>query len=518
MQSEQENNKRIAKNTLYLYLRMVVMILVSLYTSRIVLEVLGVSDYGIYNVVGGVIGMLGYVNSLLAGGISRFLTIGLGEGNVIKLKNVFSTTLSITLISSALVLFLGETVGLWFVNTQMNIPTERMVAVNWVYQCALVSSCLTIIQSPYTASVISHERMKVYAYMSLLDAIIKLLIVYLLVMFSYDKLTMYAILLLFANILSIVIYRIYCIRQFHECRSLKLSLDKLLFKEMLSYNSWNMVGGLAGVLANHGINIIVNIFFGTVVNAARGIANQVQTLFNTLYGNFQVAANPQLIKYYAQKDMRGMHNLAINTSRYCGYLLLCAIVPVAVNIDGLLSIWLKVVPPYTSGFCICCMMYSLSMAIDAPLGNSIHAVGRMKWPNLSTALVNMCVFPMTYIAFSFGGHPAWGYLLHICSVLICTAIDLFLVKRFISFPVMRFIYSAILPVWGMLILTLVVPVVTRHYIGNASILATIVSMLIAMVTTIFIIFFVGLPIDMRVKVKKRVIFIIQKRDEKRPKF
>lgn len=504
MQSEQENNKRIAKNTVYLYLRMVVMIVVSLYTSRIVLDVLGVSDYGIYNVMGGIIGMLGYANSLLAGGISRFLTIGLGEGNDNKLRSIFSTTLSITLISSSLVLVLGETIGLWFLNNEMNIPADRMLAANWVYQCALISSCMTIIQSPYAASIISHEKMNVYAYMSLFDAIIKLLIVYLLVVFCYDKLITYAILLLLANILNIVIYRVYCIRQFNECSSQKLSLDKTLFKEMLSYNSWNMVGGLAGVLANHGINIIVNIFFGTVVNAARGIANQVQTLFNTLYGNFQMAANPQLIKYYAQKDMHGMYNLAINTSRYCGYLLLCAVVPAAVNVDGLLAIWLKEVPPYTADFSICCMFYSLSMAIDAPLGHSIHAVGRMKWPNLSTALVNMCVFPMTYIAFTFGGHPAWGYIFHICSVLICTGVDLFMVKRFIDFPVMRFINSAILPVWGMLFLTLIAPVIVRYYIGNGCILATIISCFIALMATITIIFFVGLPIDMRVKLMKIV--------------
>lgn len=511
MQSEQENNKRIAKNTVYLYLRMVVMMLVSLYTSRIVLDALGVSDYGIYNVMGGIIGMLGYANSLLAGGISRFLTIGLGEGNDNKLRSIFSTTLSITLISSSLVLVLGETIGLWFLNNEMNIPADRMLAANWVYQCALISSCMTIIQSPYAASIISHEKMNVYAYMSLFDAIIKLLIVYLLVIFCYDKLITYAILLLLANILNIVIYRVYCIRQFHECSSQKLSLDKTFFKEMLSYNSWNMVGGLAGVLANHGINIIVNIFFGTVVNAARGIANQVQTLFNTLYGNFQMAANPQLIKYYAQKDMHGMHNLAINTSRYCGYLLLCAVVPAAVNIDGLLGIWLKEVPPYTADFSICCMIYSLSMAIDAPLGNSIHAVGKMKWPNLSTALVNMCVFPMTYIAFSFGGHPAWGYILHICSVLICTGIDLFMVKRFINFPVTRFINNAILPVWGILLLTLVIPIIVRSYIGNDSILATIVSFLIALMTTITIIFFVGLPVEMKMNLKQKAIFIIQKK-------
>ena len=504
MQSEQENNKRIAKNTVYLYLRMVVMILVSLYTSRIVLEALGVSDYGIYNVMGGIIGMLGYVNSLLAGGISRFLTIGLGEGNENKLRNIFSTILSITLISSTLVLVLGETIGLWFVNNEMNIPAGRMQAANWVYQCALISSCLTIIQSPYTASVISHEKMKMYAYMSLFDATIKLLIVYLLVMFSYDKLILYAILLLLANILNIVIFRIYCIRQFHECRTMKLSLNKSLLTEMLSYNSWNMVGGLAGVLANHGINIIVNVFFGTVVNAARGIANQVQSLFNTLYSNFQMAANPQLIKYYAQKDMHGMHNLAINTSRYCGFLLLCAVVPAAVNVDGLLAIWLKEVPPYTADFSICCMIYSLSMAIDAPLGNSIHAVGKMKWPNLSTALVNMCVFPMTYIAFSFGGHPAWGYILHICSVLICTGIDLFMVKRFINFPVMRFIRSAIFPVWGMLLLTLVVSVTVRYYIGNDSPLATIGCCSISLVTTLVVIFFIGLPGYMRVKLMEKI--------------
>jgi len=179
-----------------------------------------------------------------------------------------------------------------------------------------------------------------------------------------------------------------------------------------------------------------------------------------------------------------------------------------VNIDGLLAIWLKEVPPYTSGFSICCMMYSLSMALDAPLGNSIHAVGRMKWPNLSTAFVNMCVFPVTYFVFAYGGHPALGYIFHICSVLICTGIDLFMLKRFIKFPVMRFIYSAILPVWGMLLLTLIIPVIVRYHIGNDSILATIECCVVSVVTTVVLIFFIGLPSYMRVNLANKVKNII----------
>lgn len=240
------NNKRLAKNTLFLYLRMILTMAIGLYTSRIVLKTLGVSDYGVYNVTGGLITLLAYVNTILAGGTSRFLTIALGQKDLAKLKLTFSTTVTLSLVSSVIVLVLGETVGLWFVNTHLNIDSSRMEAANWVYQCALLSATLTITQMPFSASLISHERMNVYAYMSILDVIMKLLIVYVLLFFNVDKLKLYATLMLCVNFLNILIYRWYCIKRFEEC-SMQFGFDKNLFKNMFAYSSWNMIGSLSTI-------------------------------------------------------------------------------------------------------------------------------------------------------------------------------------------------------------------------------------------------------------------------------
>jgi len=503
MSNETENNKRIAKNTVFLYFRMFVMVLINFYTARIVLQTLGVSDFGVYNVMGGIIGMLGYANTLLAGGTSRFLTIKLGEGDLDKLKNTFSTTLSITMLSALVVLVIGESVGLWFVNAKLNIDASRMDAANWIYQCTLISSCLTIIQSPFTATVISHEKMSVYAYMSLLDGVLKLLIAYALLIFDYDKLKIYGLLLLAANVIDICIYRIYCHRNFEECSS-RPRLDRKLFKQMFSYSSWNMVGGLAGILANYGVNIITNLFFGTAVNAARGIANQVSGMVSQFYSNFQMASNPQIVKYYAQKDLKGMFNLAINTSKYSAFLILCVIIPLGVNVEGLLSIWLHEVPEFTADFIRCTLLYSLIIAAKAPLGMCIHAIGKMKIPNLTTALINMCVFPATYLAFKYGGHPALGYIIHIISSAICMIVDLWMVRHFVNFPVTAFIKKSIVPILLIALLCPLIPFIFYEHIGNDSFINTLTSSSISFFSTVFVIFFLGLNRDMQKRILKKM--------------
>lgn len=471
---------------------MFVMSAISFYTSRVVLQTLGVSDYGVYNVMGGVIGMLGYVNSLLTGGTARFLTIGLGEGDMAKLKNTFSTTITLTVVSAAIVLILGETIGLWFMNTELNIPHERMGAANWVYQCALLSTCLAIMQSPFTASIVSHERMSVYAYMSMLDGVLKLLIVYFLIVFDYDKLKLYAVLMLATHVIDIVLYRIYCYRNFEEC-SVGLSFDPQLFRRMFSYSGWNMVGAFAGILANYGVNIITNTFFGTLVNAARGVTTQVLGIVNQFYSNFQMASNPQITKYYAQNKYEELANLAINTSKYSAYLLLCIIIPLGVNIEGLLRLWLHEVPEYTTIFIRCSMIYSLVIATKSPLGTAIHATGRMKAPNLSTALINMCVFPLSYLAFKMGAHPAWAYIIHSTTSFICMGVDLFITKRYINFPVWKFLSKSVVWVVIMTFACLIIPVTALYFIGNETFLATFASGFIAAVSTSAIIFFIGIP-------------------------
>ena len=504
LQSLTDNNKRIAKNTAYLYIRMAVVMVVSLYTSRKVLETLGVSDYGVYDVMGGVIGMLGYANTLLAGGISRFLTIALGEGNMQNLKKLFSTTLSMTMLSAFVVLALGESIGLWFVYTNLNIPTGRMVAAIWVYQCALISSCLTIIQSPFTASVISHEKMSIYAYMSIWDSAVKLLIVYLLIISGYDKLIVYGSLLLLSNFLNVVIYRLYCLKKFEECTN-RLGFNVEIFKKILGYNSWNMIGGFAGVLTNYGVNIIVNIFFGTTVNAARGIATQVSAIVQNLFSNFQMAANPQIYKYYAQQNLNEMYNLVINTSKYCTYLLLCIVVPICVNVTGLLGIWLHEVPPFTALFVQLSMIYILVCSIDAPVGISIHAVGRMKTPNLSTALVNLCVFPLSWMAFKFGGAPHYGYLFMILSVVLCLTIDLYIVKLYIEFPVWMFVKKCFSPIIIISLCSTCISMIVRYCIPVSQIWGVLASTTLSVGLVSTFIFLVGLPRGIRKMIVSKII-------------
>lgn len=484
------NNKRIAKNTVYLYLRMVLVMAVGFYTSRIVLKTLGVSDYGVFNVVGGVIGVLGYVNTLLAGGTSRFLTIALGENNFPKLKLTFSTMFVLTMIVALLVIILGETVGLWFVNNYLNIELNRMDAVNWVYQCALFSSALTIAQSPFAASIISHEKMNIYAYMSFFDVIMKLVIVYLLVIFDYDKLKVYAVLLFLVNFLNIVIYRVYCIRQFKECE-LSFKFDRNIFKEQLTFSGWNMLGSLSAICINYGINIVINIFFGTIVNAARGVANQVSNIVQHLYSNFQLAGRPQVMKYYANKQYPEMFQLMCNNGKYCALLLICPIIPVFIYTDELLGVWLTEVPQYSTGFVRWALLYTLFRSFDEPLSVAIHAVGKMKIPNLTCALLNLSILPLAYIIYRQGGSPLWGAILLAVFVPICSIINFWILKKYIDFPWTMYVKKVYMSVAFITAISLILPIVLRFFISQniwTTLACTVVSGLYVMV----VVFILGL--------------------------
>lgn len=497
MTTVQENNRRIAKNTIFLYVRMAIIIIVTLYTSRVILNALGVSDYGVYNVMGGVIGMLGYVNTLLAGGTSRFLTIELGKGDINKLIKTFSTTQTLCIISAGIIIFLGETIGLWFVNTHLNIDPGRMNAANWVYQCALLSSALTIIQTPFTASIISHEKMSIYAYMSIFDALIKLSIAFALTIYNHDKLKLYALLMLVANIVNIVIYRIYCIKNFKEC-TISLSIDKTIFPKLFSYSSWNTIGALAGVLINYGTNILLNIFFGTIINAARGIAQQVNSVIQQFYSNFQLASRPQIMKYYAQNDLQNMFNLIRNNSKYSAFLLICFIIPIGVNIDGILLLWLGQIPEYTAIFVKLALIQTLLSAIDAPIGMGLHSVGRMKLPNLSSACLNILAFPLTYIAFKAGGSPTWGYIIMIIILPLVLIIDLSILKHYTGFNIKIFIIKVIIPILFAILLGITLSLLIKYLLPENHIwYITLINCTLSFIMTAIAIFFIWIPRNLK---------------------
>lgn len=505
---ENDNNKRIAKNTIFLYIRMVLVVLVSLYTSRVVLHVLGVSDYGVYNVMGGIIGMLGYVNTLLSGATSRFLTIDLGKGDLNKLRLTFSLSNLLCLASSFLFLLLGETIGLWFMNTQLNIAPSRMEAANWVYQCALLSSVCTVLQSPFSASIIAHEKMNIYAYMSVFDVVMRLAVVYFLVVFDSDKLVLYSILLLIISVLNLAIYSLYATQRFEES-TFRLAFNKQKFKEMFSYSGWNMIVMFANILNNYGLNILLNIFFGTIVNAARGLALQVNQVACQLYSSFQTASRPQIMKYYAQGNIQGMSNLICNTSKYSALLLLCLIIPVFFNIDGILQIWLGQNPEYTSWFVRVILLQTLCAAIDYPVGMGIQAVGKMKLPNLTVSLIYLLVFPLTYVCLKLGAGPVVSYVIYIASAPFILLIDLLILRKYTGFRASVFISKTIVPIAIISLLGVLPAMVISFYWDNSSLVTTLCKLTIETIWICIVIFLIGITKNMR-RIIIDKIFIFKK--------
>jgi len=314
------NNKRIAKNTGILYFRMLLMLGVNLYTSRVIMNVLGVEDFGIYNVVGGVVTMFTFLSGAMGGSTSRFLTFELGKKNFPQSKKIFSAALGIHFVLALVIFIVAETIGLWLLTHKLVIPVERIEAAHWAYQFSVLSCMISIIQIPYNASIVANERMNIYAYLSLADVVLRLVIVYLLTLADFDKLQVYAILVFSVSVITASIYRIYCKREFAEC-SFSFHWDKNLYRTMLSYSGWDLIGNLAVIGMGQGLNLLLNVFFGPVVNAARAIAYQVQGAIFGFVSNFLTAVKPQIIKLYAEGSIESMMKLVFSTSKYSFYLL-----------------------------------------------------------------------------------------------------------------------------------------------------------------------------------------------------
>lgn len=409
-----ESNKRIAKNTLYLYVRMFLTMLVSLYTSRVVLAVLGASDYGLYNVVGGIITLFSMFSGTLAGGTQRFLTFAMGENDFDKLRKVFSISLGLHVAISAVLMLLAETVGVWFLYTQLTIPDGRMTAAFWVYQFSVVAFIVSIVQIPFISSLIAHERMDMYAYMSIYDVVMKLLIVFLIQWLAYDKLILYGFLILVVNVTSILIYNYYCRHHFKEC-TLRVLWDGNIGRRILVFSGWNIFGSSLGFFSGQGINILLNIFFGTIVNAARGIANTVNSCIVGFVSNFQTAVNPQIVKLYAAKEYEKMYNLVVNNARAAAYLYMFLAIPAFLEVDFILKLWLGDYPEYTSIFVRIVLVQSAYQTINRPFVAMVHASGQMKWPNITAGISLMMMFPISYVALRFGCSPVHVYI--ICAVI-----------------------------------------------------------------------------------------------------
>lgn len=410
--STQASNKRIAKNTLFLYFRMLFTMVVTLFTSRVVLQVLGVNDYGIYQTVGGVVAMLSFLNGALSSGSSRFLTFELGKEDTKKLKETFSTTLFIHIILALLIAIVAETAGLWFVCNKLLIAPDRLGAAVFAYHLSILTAIITITQVPYTASIISHEKLDIYAYMSIVEVSLKLGIVYLLTISTWDKLKMYATLLCFVQIGIALFYRYYCTRRFMETR-FHWKIDKGIAKNVLEYSGWNLWANTSIALNNQGTIILLNMFFSPAVVAARAIANQVNMAANQFVQNFRTAANPQIVKRYAAGDFDGSKKLLLESTKYSYYLMLMLCLPICLVTEPLLDLWLDEVPPYTTIFLQLTLVTSLFQVFDTSFYTALYAKGQIKENALVSPTLGFLSFPLIYVLFRCGYSPislAWVML------------------------------------------------------------------------------------------------------------
>jgi len=403
------SNKRIAKNTIMLYIRMLLSMVVSLYTSRVVLNTLGVEDFGIYNVVGGIVVLFTFVNNAMASATQRFLNFELGRQNLLEVKRVFSMSMTAHVFIALLVLLLAETIGLWFFSTQLNIPEKRIFAANWVYQMSIMTCCVSILRVPYNASVIAYEKMSFFAYVSIIEVLLKLLIVYLLVLGDIDKLILYSILTFIVTLITSIIYQIYCKWTFKSC-SYVFFWDTKLLKRLVSFSVWSLFGSAANIASYQGGSILLNIFCGVVANTAMGIANQVNSAVYSFVSNFQTAFIPQLIKQYAAGNQIQFNSLVGLSSRLSFYLIFILGFPIFVYSEFLLRLWLVEVPMYAVEFTKLILLSSIFDALSGPLWSSVQATGKIKKYQLAISSILSLNILFSYLLLVNGGNP--------CSVLI----------------------------------------------------------------------------------------------------
>lgn len=498
-----ENTKRIAKNTLMLYFRMLFTTLVSLYTTRVVLNILGADDYGINNLVGGVVGMMGIITSLLSQGTSRFITIALGKNNEEELCNTFSASMTIHLALAILILIVGEAVGTWFVSG-LNIVPERMDAAQFVFQLSLIGSCIGIFQTPFHAAIVAHERMSVYAYLSIFDVVAKLLVTYLLLMVDMDKLKLFSTFYFIVGLITASIYYGYCRKQFQECRNFTFKADWKLYKEIFDYTGWNAIGAVAFTMNGQGITILLSIF-GTAVNAARGIAGSISGVVYNFAGNFLSASRPQIFKLCAVGDYDGMNRLIIRTSKFSAYLMGLIGIPLFLEMEYVLSLWLGDVPDYTVVFARLTLIQGLVQAIDFPIGTGIHAVGRMKLPNITSAFIYMLILPVSYVAIKMGATPEIAYVMIICVYPLALFMDLYIIHKYTTFPAINFIVKIAARSVLFILLTACLVKYMTIYTMTSSFIRVVITTMISSLCFIVVVYFGGMTIGERNFIKNEIL-------------
>ncbi len=463
--SDLGNSKKIAKNTLFLYIRMLVMMIVSLFTSRVVLDVLGAQDYGIYNIIGGVIVLFSFFKTALNAATQRFLNFSLGKKDNIHATRIFRMSMNVYIILSFIIIVSAETIGLWFVNTQLNIPSERISAANWVYQLTIITFVISIIRTPYDATILAHERMDFYAYMSLGEVVLKLLLVYIIYFSPYDKLIVYALLYTLIPLFILVICNIFCSRSFETCHY-RVGWDSDIFKKLFSFTGWSLFGSLATMSAQQGLNILINIFYGVTVNAAVGIANQVCAAVNHFVGNFQVAFRPQITKYYAVGEYDKFYRLIFSASKFSYYMMFLLALPIMLSIDSILSIWLVEVPTYTAIFCQLILVIMIIEAVATPLWMSVEARGNIRNYQILMASVIFLNFPLAYAVLACGLPVYSVWCVKIIVTILVFVARCWYIKKYLNFPLMDYVSLVLLRIATVTIVALPIPFLIKFSISG----------------------------------------------------
>lgn len=498
----QQNNKRIAKNTLFLYLRMLLALVVSLYTSRVILDVLGVIDYGISNVVAGVAVSFVFFSSSLSNAAQRYLSFALGRNDTDEIRKVFNLNLLIYTVIAVIVFVLMLLGGGWLVLHKLVIPAERMDAALWVLLFTSISLCITLAAAVYDSVLIARENMKIYAYFGLFDVFAKLLIVYFLTVSQYDKLVFYSVLTLIVTIIVKVATAVYCMRKYEEC-TLKFYWDKILFFRMFDFVGWNLIGCAVWMLNEQGVNILLNLFFGPAVNAARGLANHVNGTVNNFVTNFMVAVRPNMIKLYAADEMEAFRNLIIKSSRFSYFLMWFLGLPLILRADYVLSLWLKEVPDYTVVFVQWILIYSLVNVLTNPIWSAVQAVGRLKSFCLWGNCVMIMVFPISLLFLWLGYSPVVPMIV---STLIRVAYVFFAVKmldRLVGFPFSIYYSDVLLPISKVTLLSVIL-LYLINTLFNQDFMSLLIMCLFCVVINTLIIAYFGMTANERVKAQTAI--------------
>lgn len=497
------NNRAIVKNTLMLYMRSILVMGISLYTSRVILRILGVTDFGIYNVVGGVVGMFSFVTAALTSATNRNITFALGKKEKDLLQNTFSASLNLHIILAIILFIVGEIVGLWFLYTKLVIPQDRFVAAFWTFQFSIVTLMISITQVPYYATLISHEKMSVYAYVGLYDAFIKLLIVWGISIISYDKLILFSFLVMFNIVIEQIFYRIYTYKHYKECR-FKWFWEKNLYISLVSYAGWNVFGGLSMILQREAINIIVNLFFGPILNAARAISSQIENAVFSFVGNFLTASRPQIVKHYANKEYHTMYKLTYYIGKYSFLLMLMLILPLLFEVKFILKLWLYDYPSWTEIFVIITLITCLIKTLQQVFLMDFVAIGRMKWGNIIDSFLNFASLVVCYVVLKANvGNPTTP-LLSLLGATICIYLwYLWIINHYCHFDVREMFKILYIPIIKVSLLAVIPPVIITCCMPYGT-LRFIFNILLTEVFYFMIVFFIGLNRVERNKFKMAV--------------